>query len=146
MNPILAVSSAPGLIPYRLLDSGSRDPKKLALLKQSSLAEGQKERVFCAFCRQHITDLSEEMEIQGKHIHFQTNPHGFDFRFGCYREAPGCHVLGPATTEHSWFSGHGWQLALCSACNEHLGWLFEGESRFFGLILDRLEVGLSGRT
>ncbi len=146
MNPILTASSTTYVIPCRLLDSGSTDPRKIPALKRSSTRRQQKDRVFCASCRHLVTDLSEEMEIQGKHIHFHTNPHGFDFRFACYGRAPGCRAYGPATAEHSWFQGYSWQLALCAACGEHLGWRYQGENIFFGLILDRLELELPGHS
>jgi len=59
---------------------------------------------------------------------------GIKFNFGCFQKAPGCSALGIATDEYTWFSGYKWQLAVCAGCGEHLGWLFRGESGFYGLI------------
>ena len=75
---------------------------------------------------------------QGQFIHYRTNPAGVTFEFGCYADAPGCSTLGEATTEHTWFPGYSWKLAVCQGCGEHLGWLFKGDDSFYGLIQDRL--------
>ena len=46
---------------------------------------------------------------------------------------------GEPTTEHSWFPGYTWRIALCSRCRNHLGWLFQGHGEgFYGLILTQL--------
>jgi len=98
----------------------------------------QKGRLYCYSCHQAITDKTHGVERGGSHVHVRTNPHGHSFRFGCYREASGCSGSGPAIFEHSWFSGHSWRISLCAGCGAHLGWLFQGEDRFYGLILNRL--------
>ena len=146
MNSILPASSTETMIPCFVLDSTPLQTEKSTGRERSSTRQQGKAGIFCAYCRHLLTKQSEETQISGKYIHFHTNPHGFDFRFACYSNAPGCRVLGFPTDEHSWFPGHTWQLANCAACNEHLGWFFEGEYRFFGLILDRIEVGHPGHT
>lgn len=68
-----------------------------------------------------------------------TNPAGIRFFISCYQQAPGCSLVGRPTQDNSWFGGYYWQLALCTDCNEHLGWYYENRQRgFFGLIRDRL--------
>lgn len=89
-------------------------------------------------CGEPITSRAHQTTVAGSHVHHRTNPAGVTFEFGCFSAAPGVAVVGPATDEHSWFAGCVWSFALCGGCTEHLGWLFEGAERFYGLILDRL--------
>lgn len=71
-------------------------------------------------------------------MHCRLNPSAFAFVFGCFREAPGCLVIGEPTSEATWFPGSLWQYAMCAGCGVHLGWAFVGEASFFGLLLERL--------
>lgn len=90
----------------------------------------------CKKCGHVIT--STAIEVDGQHTHLRLNPSAFAFIFGCFRDAPGCLVVGEPTAEASWFTGHQWQFAMCGGCGAHLGWAFSGASTFFGLILERL--------
>ena len=83
------------------------------------------------------------MAVQGNHEHRFMNPGGFLYHIGCFAEAVGCVVVGPASCEYPWFPGLDWRLALCGGCRVQLGWHFRGEAGvgFFGLILDRLREG-----
>ncbi|MGB5984318.1 MAG: cereblon family protein, partial [Desulfobacterales bacterium] len=87
---------------------------------------------------------AERSAQSGAHRHTFANPHGRVFEIGCFRDAPGCRVQGPALTEFSWFSGYAWRIALCGGCLSHLGWRFQGAPSgipgpgFFGLILNHL--------
>lgn len=121
-----------------LFDKQGLDPGILEDTRASDSKSADRGRVICANCRELVTSTKEEIQKQGRHIHYCTNPHGYSFRFACYQDAPGCIGHGPASTEDSWFTAHSWRIALCASCAEHLGWLFEGETRFYGLILDRL--------
>ena len=85
-----------------------------------------------------VTDKQQGIDHNGNHVHQGTNPAGYSFRFACYQEAPGCAAAGLASYEHSWCTAYSWQIAICKACGEHLGWLFSGETRFYGLIIDKL--------
>ena len=105
--------------------------------EDDALVEKEK-RLLCRFCLNTITDNSRKTTTLGQFIHCRTNPAGFMFEFGCFADAPGCSSRGEATAEHTWFPGHSWKLAVCRYCGEHLGWLFKGDSSFYGLILDRL--------
>lgn len=102
-----------------------------------AFAEKEK-RLLCRFCLDPVTDNSQKTTPLGRFVHCRTNPAGFTFEFGCYSDAPGCSTVGEATTEHTWFPGHSWRLAVCRSCGEHLGWLFKGDTSFYGLIQDRL--------
>jgi hypothetical protein len=95
-------------------------------------------KIRCRLCEEHITDGQSGIYHNGNHIHCERNPGGHKFRFATYQDAPGCLTIGEASFEHSWFSGYNWQIALCRSCSEHLGWLFSGNSRFYGLIIDKL--------
>jgi hypothetical protein len=102
--------------------------------------ESKKERrLFCALCRHPITHQDERIEVNGGHRHRCTNPAGYTFEIGCFREAGGCIVVGAATEAHTWFKGYAWKIALCASCERHIGWRFEARAdHFHGLILDRL--------
>ena len=94
----------------------------------------------CRHCDAEVTPQAARIEVEGSHDHYQVNPAGYPFFFGCFAEAPGCLLAGLATEEHSWFAGHAWRLAHCRSCGEHLGWYFRSPSGsgFYGLILNRL--------
>lgn len=99
----------------------------------------QEKRLFCAQCGHPITHQDERIQVNGGHQHTCTNPAGYTFTIGCFREAGGCVAVGTATLEHTWFRGYAWRIALCAACERHLGWRFESRAdRFHGLILNRL--------
>ncbi len=102
--------------------------------------EAKKEkRLFCALCRHPITHQDERIQVNGRHEHRCTNPGGYTFRIGCFREAGGCIAIGEATEAYTWFKGYAWRVATCASCERHLGWRFQGPADYFhGLILDRL--------
>lgn len=95
----------------------------------------------CATCGAVVTHEHERISIDGSHEHTRLNPAALAFRFGCFRDAEGCVVFGPATSEHSWFAGCAWAFAHCRGCGVHLGWHFSGAMQFFGLVLQRLRSG-----
>jgi len=95
----------------------------------------------CKSCGHVITSENERITINDSHQHTCKNPSGFVFTFGCFRDAPGCLVAGPASMEHTWFAGYRWQIAICASCGDHLGWLFRNQDRFFALINDKLKLG-----
>ena len=94
----------------------------------------------CAHCGTIITTRGERLSPDGAHQHSFSNPAGLVFRILCFRDAPGCFVIGNETDEHTWFAGFMWCYALCTGCNSHLGWRYRstGEDAFFGLIADQL--------
>jgi hypothetical protein len=90
-------------------------------------------------CGEPVARAGDRIEVEGQHRHTKMNPHGFLFRIGCFRRAPGCLDPEAASTFWSWFEGYAWRAASCRGCAEHLGWSFTGSGgRFFGLIIDRL--------
>lgn len=98
--------------------------------------------LFCAACSHVIGHIQDRIEVDGSFQHTCTNPYGFVHRFGCHSDAPGCAISGDGHSADSWFQGFLWRLAVCGNCDTHMGWLFEkGEKHFYGLILDRIQVG-----
>ena len=103
--------------------------------------------LLCANCRNLITTRQAAISAGGGHQHTFANPHGLVYTIGCFGQAPGCGVAGAASTEFTWFPGFNWRVAVCAACLTHLGWRFSSSgASFYGLILDRLAAGASGRT
>ena len=110
-----------------------------------------RDRLLCAVCGQYVSNGRARMEVGGGHRHTFFNPHGQVFELGVFSQAPGCTLIGPPTTEFTWFPGHAWTPAVCRGCLAHLGWLYEpagagafGGGVFWGLILAML-VEAEGR-
>lgn len=92
----------------------------------------------CAVCAHEITRQRQAVTVNGRHEHAFFNPAGIAFEIRCFRGAPGAAPQGEPTGEFTWFAGYRWQIALCTACQAHLGWLFTNGSSFYGLIGSRL--------
>jgi len=109
-------------------------------LVRPTAGDDEEDALLCAFCHHLITSNRDRTTVNDQHRHQCTNPAGITFRIGCFRRAPGCRATGLPTTEHTWFPGHAWQIALCAGCHSHLGWRFVASdgSGFFGLILAHL--------
>lgn len=117
--------------------TATKGEKKPAIGARS---EARKEkRLFCAMCWHPITHQEERIPVGGSHEHTCTNPAGCTYRIGCFHDAGGCVAFGEATTEHTWFRGYSWQIALCARCERHIGWRFQASADYFhGLIVERL--------
>ena len=104
------------------------------------LPEEEELWIACRLCHQLLTRPSQRISVNGSHQHTFANPGGVVFEIGCYQTAKGCALTGLPSTDFTWFAGYSWQIATCSACMTHLGWLFRGDSggKFYGLIIDRL--------
>ena len=95
--------------------------------------------IVCRQCRNHITDESQRLSVDGANRHTFANPHGFVYDIACFGLAVGCYRAGPLSDEFTWFKGYSWQAVICADCMTHLGWFFiSGAHHFFGLIVDRL--------
>lgn len=94
----------------------------------------------CRACANPITRPTDAIDRAGAHRHRFANPGGQTFTIGCFRSAPGCRPEGRAWRQFSWFPGYAWRVAVCGRCDTHLGWRFEGQGRFFGLILKHLRT------
>ena len=125
-------------LPWYFFDATAQDELKPGHKPEGDAVAEKEKRILCRFCHDPVTDNGKQTTPLGRFVHCRTNPGGFTFEFGCFSDAPGCTTTGDATTEHTWFPGHSWKLALCRTCGEHLGWSFRGDTSFYGLILDRL--------
>lgn len=115
---------------------GGRPVVKRAKKKKSEPQEG----IFCKACGRPVTTRSQKIAVNSSHSHTFFNPAGIVYELGCFRKASGCVVQGEPTSEFTWFAGYLWSYSFCRKCKAHLGWYFEqGESGFFGLILNRLQ-------
>lgn len=93
----------------------------------------------CRACGHKVAKTGARMADEDGGRRVFCNPHGLVFEVILVKTAPGCVCAGPAVSEFSWFPGYAWRIALCRGCAAHLGWRFEGESVFFGLIESALE-------
>jgi len=105
--------------------------------KQQSVEENQA-TYCCAVCQHIITSEVSVISVEGEHTHIKFNPEGRKFLLRCFSSALGCAIAGDPTSYFSWFSGYNWQFAHCSQCGAQLGWFYEGQSRFYGLIKEQL--------
>ena len=96
--------------------------------------------ILCRQCRNHITDDTQRLSIDGANRHTFANPHGHVYDIACFGSAMGCYRAGPPSGEFTWFKGYSWQVIICADCMTHLGWFFisPGGHHFYGLIIDRL--------
>jgi hypothetical protein len=128
---------------YALRSNEKRKEGKQPTAKIDDQREPSKEAryIICRQCGQRLTRPSERIAVNGSHTHTFANPSGLVFEIGCFNMATGCAFIGPPSMEFPWFTGYTWQIAICSTCQTHLGWLFLGQNshQFFGFILDRLQ-------
>ena len=135
--------SGPGSLSSELLFRGAKGnpgSDNLSIEKDESEKEQQK-GLLCRVCQLLITTSRERIEKDGKHLHTFFNPAGIVYEIGCFRRAPGCLELGSPSSEFAWFGGYSWQVVYCLSCQQHLGWKFSGEERFFGLVVNKLSEG-----
>jgi hypothetical protein len=127
---------------YALRPNGDRQPlRQLSVEVSDDVSPSEEERwIVCRQCQQRLTRPSERISVNGAHSHTFANPGGVVFEIGCFRMASGLNFIGPPSYEFPWFAGHSWQIVICSTCQTHLGWWFQGPSsiQFFGLIIDHL--------
>ena len=119
------------------MDNQLEDPIEHLLLATQT---GGGDLLICRCCNNAITTAGEKITIGLSHHYRFTNPLGVSYNIGCFRNAPGCSIVGEPTSEASWFGGYRWQIAICAECQEHLGWYYQNAKQrfFFGLIPERL--------
>lgn len=131
--------------PVRFLKQGpampGRDP---SAAPEAGLDQGGSgNKLVCRACGHEITRTGARMSVDDSHAHVFSNPAGYVFEIGCFRNAPGCLSEGPTSTEFSWFPGFSWQVALCGGCRGLMGWRYrpvlDAGAGFFGLILPHLD-------
>ncbi|MBG04002.1 MAG: hypothetical protein CMM59_07985 [Rhodospirillaceae bacterium] len=107
---------------------------------EDEVIDEESNELYCAACGHLVTRTDWRIAVDGAHEHTFFNPAGILFRVLSFKEAPGVVTAGEATTEFSWFDGHAWLIAYCEGCGIHLGWRFEGERVFFGLVKPKLTM------
>ena len=125
---------------YRQEEPEQEGDSRLEEILRSQQVEEAKEdeNLYCFICGQIITQIHNSIPVEGAHKHTFTNPGGYLFEIGCFREAQGCEQAGEFTDFYSWFDGYAWRYAVCRSCRVHLGWVYQGPDTFFGLVLNRL--------
>jgi hypothetical protein len=124
---------------YRLLDTLPSRPTAAPGASVRVQPEKPRSRnICCVACHTPVTDADFRIDVGGRHEHTFFNPAGVVFHIVVFAAAPGCRGVGPFSEEFTWFPGHRWQIAVCAACAEHLGWHFEGASQFTALIAQRI--------
>ncbi|MGQ0657143.1 MAG: cereblon family protein [Chromatiales bacterium] len=124
----------------RCFQATGTEPVAIRQSRPQRLRGRSKRRLRCAACGQTVTDEAQRIAMRGSHLHRCTNPAGYTYGIGCFRNAPGCGHVGELTAAYTWFAGYRWQVALCGGCGEHLGWRYRdsGSEGFYGLITARL--------
>jgi hypothetical protein len=128
------------MFPLLLLDLEKEAPPADHDAPSDSDDVNDPERVVrCATCDHEVARFDDRFAQDGRAEHVFTNPGGYTFVIGCWRQAAGCVGIGEESTEWSWFPGCAWRVAVCRKCTAQLGWLFRGDDvTFAGLILNRI--------
>ncbi|CAM2007002.1 cereblon family protein [Acanthopleuribacter pedis] len=125
--------------PLFFQETPERDPgENLDLVLVPGRDKRFRKRIACAACKAEVTSDEARLEMNQKHQHTFFNPQGLVFRVSCFHAAPGTIAIGSPSDDFTWFPGYRWQIALCTHCQNHLGWRFSGKGSFFGLIENRL--------
>ena len=111
------------------------DPKLKEIVEDKT--ERERDYIVCGSCAHVIARRSAQIEVNGSHDHYFTNPYGLEFHVGCFSEALGCAISGQRVAADTWFPGFRWRIASCEDCRRHLGWYFDQPGiYFYGLVLD----------
>ena len=92
----------------------------------------------CAWCLERVAHEADRFVFHGSSEFSFTNPAGVRFDIITFSRTTGCRQSGTPVLDHTWFAGHAWSFCSCGRCGVHLGWYYEGPSRFVGLIRDRI--------
>jgi hypothetical protein len=92
----------------------------------------------CAWCLNGVASEKDRFLYEGQSEFSFKNPEGILFHIVTFSRTIGCRQAGVPTSEHTWFPGHAWSYCMCDRCRMHLGWYYAGQSKFAGLIRDRI--------
>ena len=120
------------------LDTSAQYQHKKQVDFDKANEEVREQKFCCAVCDNIITSQSDAIQVYGAHQHTKLNPDGRRFLIRCFSEAIGCALYGEATSYHTWFAGYSWRFVHCEKCNIQLGWYFQENDYFFGLIKEQL--------
>ncbi|MCX7866213.1 MAG: cereblon family protein [Limisphaera sp.] len=93
---------------------------------------------YCIRCLRGVARDRDRIFREGKSEFVFRNPEGHKFHILLFADCPGGRTAGIPTTLHTWFPGYAWCYCLCRGCGLQLGWWYEGEGRFAGLIRSRI--------
>jgi hypothetical protein len=96
----------------------------------------------CAWCLNRVASEKDRFNYSGKDEFTFSNPEGMRFGIITFSRTLGCQQAGVPTLEHTWFPGHTWSYGRCDRCGQHLGWYYDGQYEFVGLIKSRITRAL----
>jgi hypothetical protein len=99
----------------------------------------------CAWCLNRVANERDRFSYGGQDEFVFSNPKGIRFDIVTFSQTVGCRDAGEPTLEHTWFPGHSWSYCHCDRCGQHLGWYYDGQFQFAGLIKNRLVRALTVR-
>ncbi|EAT43511.1 AAEL005058-PA [Aedes aegypti] len=109
----------------------------------------------CKKCNRRIANYAD-MFAMSKHgvSGSYCNPSGFVHEtLTVYRVVPqSTRTTTKPSTDFSWFPGYSWQIAVCNACSNHIGWKFVATKRgykpkkFYGLCAETISVSSDSRS
>ncbi|XP_061369594.1 uncharacterized protein LOC133312424 [Gastrolobium bilobum] len=84
----------------------------------------------CKSCQTIIAKRSDMLMMSSEGpLGAYVNPGGFVHEIMTFYKANGLALIGPASTEYSWFPGYAWTIAECATCKNQMGWLFTAMKR-----------------
>ncbi len=93
---------------------------------------------YCIRCMRGVAREKDRIQREGKNEFVFRNPEGQRFHILLFSDCPGGREAGLPTSLHTWFPGFAWCYCLCRGCGLQLGWWYEGQGRFVGLIRARI--------
>jgi hypothetical protein len=129
-------------------EAASSEKEVLQELPQSRTVPGLSDAAgdwLCAWCHNRVANERDRCAIDGQNQFAFTNQEGIRFEIITFSETLGCRQSGKPTLEHTWFPNHTWSYCQCVECGSQLGWHFEGEKVFAGLIQTRIVRALNLR-
>uniref|UniRef100_A0A7S4UPL4 Protein cereblon n=1 Tax=Guillardia theta TaxID=55529 RepID=A0A7S4UPL4_GUITH len=103
----------------------------------------------CIRCRINICDYKQSfcMSAEGP-VSVYVNPAGVVHSTVTFYAARNLRLIGERSTQHSWFPGYAWRIAVCANCGTHMGWRFSCVKEdsiprsFWGLCRDSLRSSM----
>ncbi len=99
----------------------------------------------CAACAGAIAEEGSRIALPGgAAVQVHANPHGLFFAVLAFATAHNLSLIGAPSLDFTWYPGYAWQIALCLACHQHLGWFFtptdslSQQASFYALRQDRV--------
>jgi cereblon len=134
--------------PLRTLEDEPAGERDTAARTRDEAEEAPDQPILCRRCRARLSEMPALFPMDADRINrVFANPAGLLLEILTTRAAHNVVVVGPATTEFTWYQGYAWEVAYCGGCRAHVGWAFgaaDGKrepSRFFGLLKAALVLG-----